>query len=98
MHRTSVLSKRYASMQPLQKRPSDCLRENFCITNRSVAWPAAVKFTQDFMGMQRVLYAMDYPYQHAVDEVSFLDDMALSPQDRKRFFQTNAQTLFKIAA
>ena len=98
MHRATVLSKRYASMQPLQKRPSDYLRENFYITNGGVAWPAAVKFTQDFMGTERALYAMDYPYQHAVDEVNFLDDMALSQEDKKRFFQTNAQTLFKIAA
>ena len=48
------------------------------------------------MGMDRVLYAMDYPYEYALDEVGFLDRMNLSSQDKMRFFQTNAEALFKI--
>ncbi len=39
---------------------------------------------------------MDYPYQHAVDEVIALDGMNMSPENKKRFFQTNAETVFKI--
>ena len=42
------------------------------------------------------MYAMDYPYQYAVDEVTSLDGMAMSVQDKKRFFQTNAETAFKL--
>ena len=98
MHRATVKSQRYASVKPIQRQPSDYLREHFYVTNSGVAWAPAVRFTQDFMGMDRVLYAMDYPYQHAVDEVSFLDDMALVSEDKKRFFQTNAEHVFKIAA
>lgn len=97
MHRATVKSQRYDSMKPIRKQPSDYLRENFYVTNSGVAWEPAVRFTQDFMGTDRVLYAMDYPYQHAVDEVGVMDGMALSIEDKTRFFQTNAQALFKIA-
>ena len=96
MHRATVASKRYDSVKPLQKRPSEYLQQHFHITNSGVAWDAAIKFTQDFMGMERVLYAMDYPYEYALDEVGFLDRMNLSDADKKKFFQTNAEALFKI--
>ena len=70
--------------------------ENVYITNSGVAWEPAIKFSQDFLGADRVLYAMDYPYQHAVDEVIALDGMTMSAENKKRFFQTNAETVFKI--
>lgn len=96
MHRATVKSQRYASVQPLQRQPSEYLREHFYITNSGVAWAPAIRFAQDFMGSDRVLYAMDYPYQHAVDEVIALDGMPMSADDQLRFFQTNAQAVFKI--
>jgi len=48
------------------------------------------------MGEDRVLYAMDYPYQYAPDEVNILDDMQMSPEAKKKFFQTNAEAVFKL--
>ena len=61
MHRATVLSQRYDSMKPIKKKPSDYLRENFYITNSGVAWEPAIKFSQSVLGVDRVLYAMDYP-------------------------------------
>jgi 2,3-dihydroxybenzoate decarboxylase len=97
MHAATVRSKRYASVQPLKKKPSDYLRENFHITCSGMAWHKAITFTQDVVGEDRVLYAMDYPYQYAIDEVHMLDAMDMNPAAKLKFFQTNAQKLFKIA-
>jgi 2,3-dihydroxybenzoate decarboxylase len=96
MHRATVVSKRYASMRPINKKPSDYLKENFIITNSGVAWGPAIKFTQELIGMNRVMYAMDYPYQHAIDEVIALDGLPMSDADKKKFFQTNAERVFNI--
>jgi 2,3-dihydroxybenzoate decarboxylase len=96
MHAATVKSQRYPSVRPLKRKPSDYLRENFHITNSGVAWGAALKFTQDFMGPDRVLYAMDYPYQYAPHEVALLENLDMAPQVRKAFFQDNAERLFKI--
>jgi 2,3-dihydroxybenzoate decarboxylase len=98
MHQATVRSQRYESIKPLKKKPSDYLRENFYITNSGVAWEPAIKFTQSIVGVDRVLYAMDYPYQYAVDEVTAMDKMSMSAEDKKMFFQTNAQKVFKIKA
>ena len=98
MHQATVRSQRYESIKPLKKKPSDYLRENFYITNSGVAWEPAIKFTQSIVGVDRVLYAMDYPYQYAADEVVAMDNMTMSDADKKMFFQTNAQKVFKITA
>jgi 2,3-dihydroxybenzoate decarboxylase len=96
MHGATVRSQRYESVKPIEKKPSEYLRENFYITNSGVAWEPAIKFTQEFMGVDRVLYAMDYPYQYSLEEVVALDNMNMSLEDKKRFFQTNAQHVFKL--
>lgn len=96
MHRATVNSNRYETVKPLKKKISDYLRENFVITNSGVAWDEAIKFSQTVLGIDRVMYAMDYPYQHAIDEVIALDNMPMSAEDKKRFFQTNAERVFKI--
>ena len=96
MHTATVRSERYECMKPLKKKPSDYLKENFIITNSGVAWEPAIKFTQDFMGTDRVMYAMDYPYQHAIDEVIQLDGLNMAPEVKKAFFQTNAKRVFRL--
>ncbi|MES2756735.1 MAG: amidohydrolase family protein [Pseudomonadota bacterium] len=96
MHAATVRSQRYESMKPLKKKPSDYLRENFYITSSGMAHEPAIKFTQEMMGSDRVMYAADYPYQHTVDEISRLDGMDISLEDKRRFFQTNAEAAFRL--
>jgi 5-carboxyvanillate decarboxylase len=96
MHRATVVSKRYDSMKPIKKRVSEYLKENFYITNSGVAWEPAIKFSQDVLGADRVMYAMDYPYQYEAGEVSTLDKMEMSDELKKQFFQTNAERVFNI--
>ncbi|SNT38279.1 2,3-dihydroxybenzoate decarboxylase [Noviherbaspirillum humi] len=96
MHRATVVSKRYESMKPIKKKPSDYLRENFYITNSGVAHEPAIKYTQEMVGVDRVMYAMDYPYQHSLEEVVTLDNMNMDADKKKAFFQTNAEKAFNI--
>lgn len=97
MHQAGVRSGRYEVIKPLKKEKiSNYLRENFYITNSGVAWEPAVKFAQNVIGMDRVLYAMDYPYQCPAEEVVAMDAMDMSLEDKKRFFQTNAERVFKL--
>jgi 2,3-dihydroxybenzoate decarboxylase len=96
MHRASVQAKRYDFMKPLKRKPSDYLRENVYITTSGMAWPPAIQFCQAVLGMDRVLYAMDYPYQFVADEVTATDNIAISDADKKKLFQTNAEAVFGL--
>jgi len=98
MHRATVLSKRYEAMKPLKKKVSDYLRENVYITNSGVAWAPAIQFSQQVLGVDRVLYAMDYPYQFAPEEVGEMERADVSDEVRRKFYQTNAERVFKLQA
>lgn len=97
MHSAGVKAGRYEAMKPLKKgKISDYLRENYTITNSGMAWEAAIKFAQENLGIDRVMYAMDYPYQCPAEEVAALDAMNMSAADKKKFFQTNAERVYKL--
>jgi 2,3-dihydroxybenzoate decarboxylase len=89
-------AKRYPHLPQLKKPVSGYLRDNFYITNSGVAWEPAIKFTQETVGVDNTLYAMDYPYQCDVEEVITLDAMKMDPATKKKFFQTNAEKVFKL--
>jgi 2,3-dihydroxybenzoate decarboxylase len=72
------------------------MRENLYITNSGVAWDPSVTFCQQVLGVDRVLYAMDYPYQFVPEEVKMADHFTMSDADKKKFFQTNAEQVFGL--
>ena len=72
------------------------MRENIYITTSGMAWEPAITFSQQVLGMDRVLYAMDYPYQFVPEEVEVTDKLPISDGDKKLLYQTNAERIFKL--
>jgi 5-carboxyvanillate decarboxylase len=95
MHRATVNSKRYAVLKPLQCKISEYLRENVYVTSSGMAWAPAIQFCQQVLGTDRVLYAMDYPYQFEPSEVTEMDAVG-TELDRKKFYELNARAVFKL--
>jgi len=48
------------------------------------------------MGPERVIYAMDYPYQQSSDELAGYDRMDISDEHKKMLMQTNAENVFRL--
>jgi 2,3-dihydroxybenzoate decarboxylase len=96
MHQAGVRSQRYERMKPLKKTIAEYMRSNVLITNSGMAWEPAIKFCQEVVGEDRVMYAMDYPYQYVADEVRTMDAMDMAPELKKKFYQTNADRWFKL--
>ncbi|EGI77056.1 amidohydrolase family protein [Hylemonella gracilis] len=96
MHAGIVRANRHPGVKPLKKKPSDYLRENFWYTTSGMAWEPAISFVQQQMGMDRVMYAMDYPYQYELGEVTAMDALPLAPEHKKMFYETNAVSLFRL--
>ena len=74
------------------------MKENVYITTSGMAWAPAITFVQSVIGMDRVMYAMDYPYQFELDEVNATDDVPISDADKKKLFQTNAEAVFSLTS
>ena len=96
MHRSSVASKRYPGMQPLQRKPSEYLKDNVWVTTSGMQWEPAIRYSQSVLGMDRVMYAMDYPYQFVAEEVKVTDELPISDADKKQLYQTNAERVFRL--
>jgi 5-carboxyvanillate decarboxylase len=96
MHQAGVRSKRYARMKPLKKTILEYLRSNVLITTSGMAWAPAILFAQSVLGEDRVMYAMDYPYQYEPDEVRTHDLLEVPLETKRKLMQKNAERWFKL--
>jgi len=98
MHQAGVRSGRYERLKPLKKGLIDCMRENVVATTSGLPWEPAIKLCIDVMGEDRVMYAMDYPYQYVADEVRIHDKLDLPRATLRKLMQTNAERVFGFTA
>jgi predicted TIM-barrel fold metal-dependent hydrolase len=80
----------------LRRKISDYFKSNIWITTSGQGWEPSVKFCMDVLGAERVIYAMDYPYQQSADEVAAYDTFDISPEHKKMLMQTNAEQVFRL--
>ena len=95
-HRGIVATKRYPRIKPLQMRPSDYMRRNVYVTTSGMAWEPVIMYARQVLGEDRVMYAMDYPYQYEPAEVLVTDDLPITHDELKAFYQTNAESVFGL--
>ena len=96
MHQAGIRSKRYPRMKPLRKTILEYLQSNVLITTSGMAWAPAIRFAQQVLGEDRVMYAMDYPYQYVPHEVRTHDLLEIPLPVKKKLMQENAQRWFKV--
>ncbi|MCW3835698.1 amidohydrolase family protein [Sphingomonas canadensis] len=96
MHRAGVASQRYERMKPLKRWLPEIMRKNILVTTSGMASPPAIKLCLDVMGEDRVLYAMDYPYEYVGDEVRTHDLLDIPDSTKKKLMQTNAERAFGL--
>jgi 2,3-dihydroxybenzoate decarboxylase/5-carboxyvanillate decarboxylase len=73
-------------------------RRNFAITTSGVEDPLALDYSIRKIGVDNVMWAIDYPYQPTEPAVRFMDEAPLSDEDKAKVYGKNAERIFKIAA
>jgi 2,3-dihydroxybenzoate decarboxylase len=96
MHKAGVASRRYERLKPLEKGMFACLRENVLATTSGLPFPPAIRLMLEVMGEDRVMYAMDYPYEYVADEVRAHDLLDIPDATKKKLMQTNAERVFGL--
>lgn len=96
MHGKAVRSRRYPQLQPLQKPVSEYFRSHIWLTTSGMPWEPAILFTREVVGADRVMYAMDYPYQFEADEVRALDALPIPPAEKADFFENIPRRVFGL--
>jgi predicted TIM-barrel fold metal-dependent hydrolase len=82
----------------LQHPVSHYFRNNIWITTSGCGWEPAIRFCQEVLGEDRVLYAMDYPYQQSSDELAAYDRMKMTPAAKQALMEGNARAVFRLPA
>lgn len=96
MHGHISVSKRYPHVHPLKRKASEYLKENFHYTSSGIGWTPPVMYVRDVIGADRMMYAMDYPWQFVPSEVGELEQMPIGEAGLKQFFEDNARKIFRI--
>jgi gamma-resorcylate decarboxylase len=82
----------------LERSPREVLRENFYVTTSgNYHTPSLVGILLE-LSADRVLFAVDYPFERMSDAVEWFDSLPISELDRLKIGRTNAQRLLKLDA
>ena len=79
------------------KLPSEYFRSNFYITTSGVNSHANLKFAIELLGADRIMFAIDYPFEDSAGSVAFLDTAPITERDRHKIAYGNAERVFRIA-
>lgn len=82
----------------LKLKPSEYFLRNFVITTSGQESPLALDFSIRQLGIDNVMWAIDYPYQPTAPAVSFMDGVEVSDADRHKLYHQNAERIFHIPA
>jgi 5-carboxyvanillate decarboxylase len=80
----------------LQLAPSEYFKRNFAITTSGQENPLALRYSIDMLGVENVMWAIDYPYQPTTPAVEFMDHATLSDDERTKVYGANAARIFHI--
>ncbi|MBN1628638.1 MAG: amidohydrolase [Thermoleophilia bacterium] len=78
------------------KVPSQYLKDNFYITTSGIFSDAALVNAVATMGADSILFAVDYPFENAVEGSRFIESAPISDEDREKICHLNAERIFKL--
>lgn len=76
--------------------PGDYFRENFYVTTSGVNSDANLRFALEVLGPDRIMFAIDYPFEPSDEAVAFLEAAPISDADFEKIACRNAERVFRI--
>jgi len=80
-----------------QRSMEEYFRDNFVFTTSGVEDPLALRYAIDRMGIDNVIWAIDYPYQPMEPAVKFIENFPCTDAERHALCHGNAERVFRIA-
>ena len=83
--------------KPMKRLPSEYLHDNFHLTTSGMNYWPQLKLTIELMGIDKVMFAVDYPQEEHRPAVEAMDNAPFaSKSDREKFLYRNAERVFGI--
>jgi len=93
-----LLEEKIHAARKLPRLPSEYFLENFVITTSGVTSMPALRLSLDVLGVDRILFAADFPYEDDAEAVRFMDGASVTEEERKKIYETNACRVFKLTS
>jgi 2,3-dihydroxybenzoate decarboxylase len=81
---------------PLERLPSEYFGTNIAITTTGVFSHAALIAAIQAVGVDNVMFSIDYPYESTEEAVQFIRTAPLAPADQERVAHGNAERVFRL--
>lgn len=99
LYRIDYMYRAYTRGQgKLKKMPSQYLKDNFFITTSGMNTHAVLKYCVEVLGSDRIMFAIDYPYQESEESADFMNSAPVPQEDCEKIAHGNAEKLFHIQA
>ncbi len=83
-------------VETAERRFAEHLRSNFYVTTSGNFHTSTLECAIAEMGVDRVLFSVDYPFEECVDAAGWFDTSEISESDRLKIGRTNAAQLFQL--
>lgn len=80
----------------LQKNPSQYFKENFFVTTSGMFWEPVLQFVCSVLGAEKVLFAVDYPYESITAAAQFIEAIPMNDEDKAKICHLNAEKLLGL--
>lgn len=87
-----------SSLTGLQQTISDTFRRNVWVAPSGIFHKAHFNFVREVVGLDRIVWAVDYPYLELEGTRAFLDELDLSESEMHQITHANAERLFHLPA
>ena len=85
-----------SGLSHLEATPGEYFRRNFLFTTSGLNhWPQ-LQTTIAMVGVERILFAVDYPFEDSATAVEAIRDMPLAPSQRRAICEDNAMRWFGL--
>ena len=79
-----------------KRLPSEYFKDHFWVSTSGMNGTPAVKFCKEVLGVDRIMFAADYPHEPLPLEVKRMDAEIYSEEEMNKIYHVNAEKLFRL--
>ena len=79
-----------------KEKPGYYVRNDIFVNTSGMFWDLVLSFVSSVMGSDKVLFAVEYPFESNKKAVKFMDSASISDRDREKIYHLNAEKLLDL--